>query len=87
MVTQALYEKKTMNIFATPHKSKLGWFNESNDYRILQQNKDASMVIIGHSVSAGLWRYLNINLPNSTQIQGDHSSLKTLKKQNLLKSS
>ena len=37
MVTETLYEMTTREIFATPHKSKLGWFNASNHYRRLQQ--------------------------------------------------
>ena len=35
MVTQTWYEKKMMEIFATPQENKLGWFNTSNHYRSL----------------------------------------------------
>ena len=47
MVTETFYEMTTRDIFATPHKSKLEWFNASNHYRRLQQEKGPSMVIIG----------------------------------------
>ena len=33
MVTKTLSEKKTMEIFATPQKSKLGWFSTPNYQR------------------------------------------------------
>ena len=60
VVTQTWYEKKMMEIFATPQESKLKWFNTSNHYRSLQKKRDPSMVIMVYPLVAGLKRYFSV---------------------------
>ena len=52
--TQTLYEKKVMEIFATPHNSKLAWLTAR-----LQKKKGPSMLMIRYSVAVGLRRYFS----------------------------